>query len=52
MLDWTVRWGIPLALLLLAAVAADSRASDPSTMAQHAIETFRSAVVGLIPRFL
>jgi len=50
MLDWIIRWGIPMLLLALAAVFADSRMHD-ANFAQPALEAFRQAVLGLIPRF-
>lgn len=52
MLEWTVRWGVPLALVgSYFALANGGRATDPSTMASHAIEAIRNGLLGLVPKF-
>ena len=51
MLEWTVRWGVPLALVASYFALADGRASSPSTMASHAVEAIRDGLLGLVPKF-
>ncbi|MGQ0636748.1 MAG: hypothetical protein ACT4QC_19225 [Planctomycetaceae bacterium] len=51
MLDWSVRWGVPLTLLFAGLVFADGRLDDPSAFAQQALDVFRSTLVGMIPKF-
>lgn len=51
MLEWTVRWGVPLALVAAFVLTADSRMLGPGALAQQALETIRDTLTGLIPRF-
>lgn len=51
MLEWVIRWGIPLALIATYVLMASPAGHSPSAAAQHAIDAFRDALLGLIPRF-
>jgi hypothetical protein len=51
MLEWTVRWGVPLALVGSYFALANGQTTDPSRMAGHAIEAIRDGLLGLIPKF-
>jgi hypothetical protein len=51
MLEWTVRWGVPLALVAAFLIFGDPRTHAPGQMAQQALDVLRDTLTGLIPRF-
>ncbi len=51
MLEWTMRWGVPLALVTTYVVMVDSRGPNPSAMIQQLLDSLRDALTGLIPKF-
>jgi hypothetical protein len=51
MLEWMVRWGVPLALIAAFVLTAESRMLGPSAMANQVLDTIRDTLTGLIPKF-
>jgi hypothetical protein len=51
MLEWTMRWGVPLALVATYLVMVDARGPNPSAIMQHLLDSVCATLSGLIPRF-
>jgi hypothetical protein len=50
MLEWTVRWGVPLALITAYLVLGEPHSRNPSMMAHEALDAIGDALKGLMPR--
>lgn len=51
MLEWTIRWGVPLALIAAYVLLGDSRVHGPGDFAQYALDSLRDILTGLVPKF-